>query len=155
MYLRLNTEAGPLWMSWNQIYSSENILIPNHKKKWHQAVLFFFSHTKNSWNMACEKCARWPSYRRCRGGINLITASNIQLANISRLETQAQKWQASLAVAHNSGWQMTVIHEKGPDIYRIYRGLAIPDLWCLWDLLIGMLNVGKYNNPNLFFFPLL
>lgn len=76
--------------------------------------------------MACEKCARWPSYRRCRGGINLITASNIHLANISRLETQAQKWQASLAGAHNSGWQMTVIHEKRPDIYRIYReGLAI------------------------------
>lgn len=123
-------------------------------KKWQQAVVFF--HTKNSWNMACEKCARWPSYRRCRGGINLITASNIHLANISRLETQAQKWQASLAGAHNSGWQMTVIHEKRPDIYRIYReGLAIPDLWCL-DLLIGMLNAGNiYNNPNLFFFPLL
>lgn len=71
--------------------------------------------------MVCEKCARWPPYRRCRGGINLITASNIHLANISRLETQAQKWQASLAGAHNSGWQMTVIHEKRPDIYRIYR----------------------------------
>lgn len=103
--------------------------------------------------MACGKCARWPSYRRCRGGINLITASNIHLANISRLETQAQKWHASLAGAHNSGWQMTVIHERRPDIYRIYReGLAIPDPWCLWDLLIGMLNVGKYIyiNPNLF-----
>lgn len=145
-------------MSWNQIYSCKK-----KKKKYpHFQIIkkmatscvsfffffllsfFLFFHTKNSWNMACEKCARWPSYRRCRGGINLITASNIHLANISRLETQAQKWQASLAGAHNSGWQMTVIHEKRPDIYRIYReGLAIPDLWCLWDLLIGVLNVGE------------
>lgn len=152
-------KQGPLWMSWNQIYSckkkkKKNTLISKSLKKWQQAVFLFFFffllsfflffHTKNSWNMACEKCARWPSYRRCRGGINLITASNIHLANISRLETQAQKWQASLAGAHNSGWQMTVIHEKRPDIYRIYReGLAIPDLWCLWDLLIGVLNVGE------------
>ena len=77
-------------------------------KKWQQAVFFcffFLFHTKNSWNMACEKCARWPSYRRCRGGINLITASNIHLANISRLETQAQKWQARLAGSLDGKWQ--------------------------------------------------
>ena len=71
--------------------------------------------------MACEKCARWPSYRRCRGGLNLITASNIHLANKSRLEPQAQEGEGSLADAHNGGWQMTVIHEKTPDIYRIYK----------------------------------
>lgn len=117
-------------MSRNQIYSSKNILIPNHSKMaaslW---GVFLCTVKKKKRNMACEKCARWPSYRRCRGGINLITASNIHLANISRLETQAQKWQAILAAAHNSGWQMTVIHEKRPDIYKIYReGLAIPDL---------------------------
>lgn len=104
-------------------------------KKWQQSVseLFFFFFfplvEKNSRNMACEKCARWPSYRRCRGGINLITASDIHLANISRLETGAQKWHGSLASSHNGARQMTVILENSPDIYRIYReGLAIPDL---------------------------
>lgn len=55
-------------------------------------------------NVACEKCARWPSYRRCRGGLNLITASNIHLANKSRLETRAQEGKARLADAHNGGW---------------------------------------------------
>lgn len=101
------------------INSSKNILIQNHlkKKKWQWALGF---SGKNSWNMACGKCARWPSCRRCRGGINLIRASNIHLANISRLETQAQKRQARLAGSHNGGWQMTVIHERRPDIYRIY-----------------------------------
>lgn len=56
--------------------------------------------------MAYEKCARWPSYRRCRGGINLITASNIHLANISRLERRAQKWHGGLAAAHNGWWMV-------------------------------------------------
>lgn len=79
-------------------------------------------------NVACEKCARWPSYRRCRGGLNLITASNIHLANKSRLETRAREGKARLADAHNGGWQMTVIHEKRPDIYRIYRRRAAPHL---------------------------
>lgn len=108
--------------------------------------------------MACEKCARWPSYRRCRGGINLITASNIHLANISRLETQAQKWQASLAGAHNSGWQMTVIHEKRPDIYRIYRE-GLDHSRSLMFVGFAHWRAKRWGNieniPNLFLFALL
>lgn len=106
-YLCLNVRAGPLWVSWNQIYS---LKIPSFQiiKIWQQAV-FFFSHAhthkkkKKTWNMACEKCARWPSCRRCRGGINLITASNIHLANISRLETQAPEM-ARQPGRHSQQW---------------------------------------------------
>lgn len=41
-YLCLNKYAGPLWMSWNQIYSSEKISSFQIIKKWQQAVGFLF-----------------------------------------------------------------------------------------------------------------
>lgn len=81
-----------------------------------------------------KKRRRWPSWRRRRGGINLITSSNIHLANVSRWETQAQKWWSSLAAeTHTHTKQHRMQNDSNPckDRLERERGVDVHHL-CLW-----------------------
>lgn len=68
-------KQGPLWMSWNQIYSckkkkkKKNTLISKSLKKWQQAVfLFFFFSSFPSSFFFTQKIAEIWHVRNVQGG---------------------------------------------------------------------------------------